>query len=88
MQRTSNLRLFSSINKSIVILANSKSADIVGGRIMNKLQQVSNVNDFDYFGYGDVHMMNAGLKVSEFDLSNFKEKQFYTFRKTKTFEES
>lgn len=55
---------------------------------MNKLQQVSNVNDFDYFGYGDVHMMNAGLKVSEFDLSNFKEKQFYTFRKTKTFEES
>lgn len=79
MQTTHNLRFFSQLNKSLVILANSRSADIVGGRIMTKLNEVSGVSDFEYFGYGDRHIQNAGLKQSEFDLSNFQDKLFYTF---------
>ena len=41
-----------SLNKTVAILANSNSADIVGARIMQSLKQVSGVQDFNFYGYG------------------------------------
>ena len=40
------------LNKTVAILANSKSGDIVGQKIMQNLKAVSGVNDFNFFGYG------------------------------------
>jgi lipid A disaccharide synthetase len=42
----------SNINKTVAILANSKSGDIVGQKVMESLKAVSGVEDFNFFGYG------------------------------------
>lgn len=81
-------RYFSALNKSVVVMANSSSADMVGGKLMDRLKTVSGVDDFDFFGYGADRMQNEGLDTSEFDVSNFLDKAFYTFRKTKTLDET
>ena len=44
----------SNLNKNVAILANSKSADIVGQKIMQSLKAVSG-QDFNFFGYGGYH---------------------------------
>lgn len=40
------------LNKTVCILANSKPADIVGAKLMQSLQTISGVDDFNFFGYG------------------------------------
>lgn len=47
-----NFSSSSGVNKTVAILANSKSADIVGQKIMQNLKAVSGVEDFNFFGYG------------------------------------
>lgn len=74
---------FSSLNKRIAILANSKSSDAAGARFMKALRTVSQSDDIEYFGHGGERMMKAGLAESEMDISEFNDKTFYTWRKTK-----
>ena len=45
-------RHFSSINKSIAIMANSKQADLIGSKIMANLKEVSGQDDLEFYGYG------------------------------------
>ena len=76
-------RCFSSINKHITIMANSNSADVKAARFMQALKKVSGGETFDYFGHGGQRMRHEGLNDSEIDISNFNDKTFYTWRKTK-----
>jgi len=81
-------RGFSGINKQIAVLCNSSSSDVLAGRIMNRLSDISGVSDFHYVGYGGQNMKEAGLETSEIDVDQFMDKGFYTFRKTKLMEEA
>lgn len=45
-------RSLSSLNKTVCILANSKSSDVVGAKIMRELKSVSGQDDFNFIGYG------------------------------------
>lgn len=90
MLSTSVKRHFSNkrLNKSVVIMANSKQADLVGQRIMQNLKTVSGVKDFEFFGYGGPGMRSEGMSGQiEVDLDDFKGKEFITTRKTKTYSE-
>ena len=88
MQSTTSSRLFSALNKSVVVMANGQSADIAAARVMQKLSEVSGVEDFDYFGYGGDHMKQAGLNNSEIDANQIQDKTFYTYRKTRLHDKS
>ena len=82
-------RNFSQLNKTVCILANSTQADLIGSKIMASLKDVSGVDDFDFFGYGGTHMAAEGmLDTTQFDVSNFFNKTFHTYRKTKLFNET
>lgn len=76
-------KCFSQLNKRVVLMANSNSSDVAGSRFMHALKNVSGEKDFDFYGYGGTRMMNEGLAQSEIDISNFFDKTFYTWRKTK-----
>ena len=81
-------RKFSSqVNKTVCILANSKSSDIVAGRFMSNLKEVSGEKDFDFFGYGGENSQVEGLEDSMYDISNFLDKAFHTYRKTNVWRE-
>ena len=43
------------------ILANSKSDDIVGSRVMRSLRQVSGDSNLNFYGYGGPHMKSEGF---------------------------
>jgi hypothetical protein len=76
------------INKSVAIMANSKQADLVGQRIMQRLRAVSGVEDFDFVGYGGPAMRQEGMAGNiEVDLDDFMGKEFVTARKTKNYSE-
>eukprot|EP00347_Sterkiella_histriomuscorum_P003435 403364304 len=76
------------LNKTVAILANSKSGDIVGQKIMQNLKAVSGVNDFNFFGYGGEHMKQEGMAGNiQVELDDFMGKEFSTFRKTKNYSE-
>jgi lipid A disaccharide synthetase len=76
-------RLFSAVNNRVVIMANSNSSDSQASRFMNALNKVAGDTDIDYFGYGGDRMLDAGLNESFYDINNFNDKTFYTWRKTK-----
>ena len=82
-------RNFSAQNiKSICILANSRQADLIGSKIIQNIRSVSGGSDVDFFGYGGSFMKNEGFR-SAFDVNidNMPDKQFHTYRKTKTLHE-
>lgn len=91
MLSTAVKRNFSSqsgLNKTVAILANSKSGDLVGQRIMQSLKAVSGVQDFDFFGYGGPAMRREGLAAGiEVDMNDMMNKEFITTRKTKNYSE-
>ena len=89
MLSTAFKRHFSSLNKTVAILANSKQADIIGSRIMHDLKVVSGCDDLQFFGYGGQAMQREGMAGQiEVDLENFQgAKDFTTFRKTKNYNE-
>jgi hypothetical protein len=64
-------------------MANSNSADVDASKFMKALKKVSGHNDFEFFGYGGDRVMDAGLRESVIDVSDFSDKIFYTWRKTK-----
>lgn len=86
------------LNKTVCILANSKSGDLVGQKIMHNLKAVSGVDDFNFFGYGGYtqffntssdFMQKEGMSGNiEVDLNDFMSKEFVTFRKTKNYSEN
>lgn len=47
-----NFGASNNLNKTVAIMANSKSGDIIGQKIMQNLKTVSGVDDFNFFGYG------------------------------------
>ena len=55
------MRRFSTLNKTVCILANSKSADIVGAKVMKELKEVSQHDDLNFIGYGGKWMKEEGL---------------------------
>jgi hypothetical protein len=70
------------------MLANSRQADLVGSKIMNKLKKVSG-QQVNFFGYGGQHMQAEGFENSvEINMDEFCDKLFHTYRKTKTNRES
>ena len=76
------------LNKTVAIMANSKSGDLVGQRIMQSLKAVSGVQDFDFFGYGGAAMKAEGMAGGiEVDMNDMMNKEFITTRKTKTYSE-
>jgi hypothetical protein len=91
MLSTAVKRNFSShgrLNKTVAIMANSKSGDLVGQRIMQSLKAVSGVQDFDFFGYGGAAMKAEGMAGGiEVDMDDMMNKEFITTRKTKTYSE-
>ena len=88
MQTQTGRRVFSGINKSIAVMANGEQADLAAARVMNKLSEVSGVNDFEYFGYGGANMLKSGLWESEIDANQITDKTFYTYRKTRLHDRS
>jgi len=46
------VRHFSSLNKTVAILANSNQADLIGSKVMASLKSVSGQDDLNFYGYG------------------------------------
>lgn len=76
------------LNKSVCVMANSKSGDLVGQKLMQNLKAVSGVEDFNFFGYGGPAMKAEGMVASvDVDMDDFQNKEFVTSRKTKNYSE-
>lgn len=75
-------RMFS-VNNRMLIMANSNSADSQAARFMAALNKEAGETGVDYFGYGGHRMLDNGLSESQYDINNFSDKTFYTWRKTK-----
>jgi hypothetical protein len=81
-------RSFSAHPRSVCILANSRQADLTGSKVMNKLKAVSG-EELTFTGYGGPWMKKEGFTPTvEFDIGNFMDKTFTTYRKTKAFNEA
>ena len=81
-------RSFSAHPRSVCILANSRQADLTGSKVMNKLKAVSG-EELTFTGYGGPWMKKEGFTPTvEFDIGNFMDKTFTTYRKTKSFNET
>ena len=74
--------------KSVCILANSRQADLIGSKLMTNLRAVSG-EDITFSGYGGQWMKKEGFEPTvEFDIGEFMDKTFTTYRKTKSFKEA
>jgi len=72
----------------VCILANSRQGDLTGAKIMSKLRTVSG-EDLTFSGYGGDWMKKEGLEQTvDFDIGQFLDKTFATYRKTKSYSES
>ena len=82
-------RSFTATNvKSICLLANSRQADLIGSKIMQNLRRVSN-DQVTFHGYGGDWMKKEGFEPTmDFDIDLLQDKQFHTYRKTKTANET
>ena len=82
-------RSFTATNvKSICLLANSRQADLIGSKIMQNLRRVSN-DTVEFHGYGGDWMKKEGFEPTvDFDIDLMQDKQFHTYRKTKTAHEA
>ena len=74
--------------KSICMLANSRQADLIGSKIIQNLRKASN-DSVTFHGYGGEWMKKEGFEPTiEFDIDMMTDKQFHTYRKTKTAHEA
>lgn len=81
-------RKFSTHQRSVCILANSRQADLTGAKVISKLREVSD-NSLTFTGYGGPWMQKQGFEPTiKLDVGEFLDKEFVTYRKTKTFNES
>ena len=82
-------RSFTATNvKSICLLANSRQADLIGSKIMQNLRRVSG-DTVEFHGYGGDWMKKEGFESTvDFDIDLMQDKQFHTYRKTKTAHEA
>lgn len=83
MHKRVGKKFFSTFNNRLVIMANSNSADTAGARFMKALNDISGSQKIEYYGFGGQRMMHNGLSESEYDINNFVDKTFYTWRKTR-----
>ena len=74
------------LNNRVVVMANSDSSDLTASRILDRLEAVSG-QALDVKGYGGEKLRERGVE-SELDVSQFMDKGFHTFRKTKVIHES
>ena len=86
---TTPRRNFTASNvKQICMLANSRQADLIGSKIMANLRKVS-ADSVTFTGYGGDWMKKEGFQPTiELDLDMMTDKQFHTYRKTKTAHEN
>lgn len=78
----------SRLNKSVCVMANTKSGDLVGQKLMQNLKVVSGVEDFAFFGYGGPAMKQEGMAATiDLDMDDLQNKEFVTTRKTKNYSE-
>lgn len=70
------------IMKRVCLLANSRSADIMGSRVMRAVRSVGG-EGVEFFGYGGPWMEREGGFSSEMDISAFTHKDFVTYRKAR-----
>ena len=89
MQTSLAKRSFTASNiKSICLLANSRQADLIGSKIMQNLRRVSG-DTVSFHGYGGDWMKKEGFEPTmEFDIDVMCDKQFHTYRKTKSANEN
>lgn len=68
-------------------MANSRQADLTGSKIITSLRALGaeHNTDLNFVGYGGPWMKKEGFETAvEFDIGNFMDKTFTTYRKTKT----
>lgn len=81
-------RYFSQNARNICILANSRQGDLIGSKIMQNLKKVSGGQEFTTSGYGGKWMKQEGFEPSiDFDIGQFMDKTFTTYRKGKVHRE-
>lgn len=76
----------SSVNRTVAVMANSRSSDLTASKIMDSLKAVSG-NDFQVFGYGGENMAKHGLNNPAVNVDQFLDKTFYMFRRNKVITE-
>jgi len=82
-------RYFSQNARNICILANSRQGDMIGSKIMQNLKKVAGDQEFTTSGYGGKWMAKEGFQSTvDFDIGQFLDKTFVTFRKSKTTKET
>lgn len=82
-------KYFSSNARNICILANSRQGDLIGSKIIHNLKKISGDHGFTTSGYGGEWMKKEGFEPTvEFDIGNFMDKTFTTFRKGKVHNEN
>lgn len=70
-------------------MANSKSGDIIGSRILSELKAVSGNEEFNIYGYGGDKLKAAGMNHGiEFDMENCADKTYYSYRKARNYSEA
>ena len=82
-------RNFTATNiKTVCMLANSRQADLIGSKIIRSLRAVSG-DSISFHGYGGDWMKQEGFEPTvEIDIDMMQDKQFHTYRKTKTANEN
>jgi lipid A disaccharide synthetase len=85
--QTTVKRTFSSQQKTVCILANSRQADLTASKLMTKLRDVSGDSEsINFTGYGGPWMAKEGFEPTvDIDINELMDKTFVTYRKTKTF---
>lgn len=69
-------------------MANSRQGDLIGSKVMQNLKAVSG-EDLTFSGYGGNWMKKEGFESTvEFDIGQFMDKTFTTYRKTKSINEA
>ncbi len=80
-------RGFSTNQKTVCILANSRQGDLTASKLMAKLRKVSGEGEnLTFTGYGGPWMAKEGFEPTvEIDIDELMDKTFVTYRKTKSF---
>jgi hypothetical protein len=73
------------VNTRLAIMANSLSSDLTAAKIVDRMEAQTG-QKLDLVGYGGPALKARGVE-SDVDVSQFFDKGFYTFRKTKLFTE-
>ena len=77
--------------RNVCILANSRQADLIGSKVMRSLRQAAGeeADTIRFTGYGGDWMKREGgfEPTVDFEIGQFMDKTFTTYRKTKTFKE-